>query len=187
MPQPAQPLEQSDDMTAGVSAWQWHWSPGTHCWQCRGHSRPDGRIGCWSRCRAGGGQPRRANDCPGWRCQYWNGGASNGASHRRPSDAAARGVSGEHGWHSCVGHVTLARIGSGGSDCRRLPGRAASQPQLYGLPHRHLPVPIVQLRPALEDVFRSGRSSHQTTTKYQTGAHSLFSNELVGRCGVEMS
>jgi len=34
MPQPAQPLEQSDDMTAGVSAWQWHWSAGTHCWQC---------------------------------------------------------------------------------------------------------------------------------------------------------
>ena len=124
VPQPAQPLEQSDDMTAGVSAWQWHWSPGTHCWQCRGHSRPDGRIGCWSRCRAGGGQPRRANDCTGWRGQYWNGGASNGASHRRPSDAAARGVSGEHGWHSCVGHVTLARIGSGGSDCRKLPGRA---------------------------------------------------------------
>jgi len=69
----------------------------------RGHSRPDGRIGCWSRCRAGGGQPRRANDCIGRRGHYWNGGASNGARHRRPSDAAARGVSGEHGWHSGVG------------------------------------------------------------------------------------
>jgi hypothetical protein len=117
-------LEQRDTMTAGVSAWQWHGSAGTHCWPWRGHRRPDGRIDCWSRCQAGGGQSRRANDCTGRRGHYWNGGASNGARQRRPRDAAARGVSGEHGWHSCMGHVTLARIGSGGSDCRRLPGRA---------------------------------------------------------------